>query len=188
MIAALACPKCRMALNPVDYPPDEFRECTNCGAALRMEEFPALRRPAATGQAAEAILIEGEAGCFYHPGKKAVVPCAACGRFLCALCDIELGDQHLCPNCIETSRQKNTLAALESSRFLYDELALSLSVISLLICGILAPVAMYIGIRHWKKPGSLTSRVRWKIPLALVLSVAQLGFLIFVVVQAIMEG
>jgi hypothetical protein len=187
MNASIACPKCRMALNPADFPPGAFHGCANCNTSLQMEEFPALRRPLNTGQAAETIVVDGEAGCFYHPGKKAVVPCAQCGRFLCALCDIELGDRHLCPNCVESNRQEGASGTLESSRMLYDELALTLSVVSLPTCGLLAPVGLYLGIRYWKSPTSLVARRRWKMPLAMFLSVVQIALVLLFIVMMILE-
>src|SRR5438874_13754528 len=76
--------------------------------------------------------MEGEAGCFYHPQKRAIIPCAACGRFLCALCDVELNDEHLCPVCLETGRKKGKLTQLETKRTLYDSSALILSVLPII--------------------------------------------------------
>lgn len=188
MSATVACPKCRLALPPADYPMGVYSECANCGARLQMETFPALLRPVAAGQAGETILIEGEAGCFYHPTKKAVVPCEGCGRFLCSLCDIDLNGEHYCPNCVESGRRKGKFANLENSRVLYDELALFLSVVGLLICGLTTPVALYYAIWHWKSPGSLTTRVRWRQVTAIVLSLLQIGGIIAVIIIAIMEG
>ena len=81
----------------------------------------------ATGSIGEAIVVEGEAACFYHPGKRATVPCGVCGRFLCALCDLELNGRHVCPACLETSRRKGDLRNLDTRRMLYDSAALSLA-------------------------------------------------------------
>ena len=44
---------------------------------------------------ADALLSEGESSCFYHPNKRAVVPCDQCGRFLCTLCRVDFGQRVL---------------------------------------------------------------------------------------------
>src|SRR6266446_3552655 len=106
--------------------------CPGCGSPLEVEIFPALFRQIAEGKSGETILVEGEASCFYHPQKRAVIPCASCGRFLCALCDVELNNEHLCPVCLETGRRKGNLTQLESKRMLYDSTALMLSVVPVL--------------------------------------------------------
>jgi hypothetical protein len=90
--------------------------------------FRAFFQPVPRGRDGDPVLIEGEASCFYHPQKKAAVPCEACGRFLCALCDCELHGKHFCPACLETGKQKGKIQKLESQRTLYDNIALALAV------------------------------------------------------------
>lgn len=176
--SSIACPKCRLSLNPAAYPLGAFRECSNCGAALQIETFPALGRPIAPGQAGQSIVVESEAGCFYHPSKQAVIHCAACGRFLCSLCDLGLSDGHYCPTCVETGRRKGKFSNLEDERFLYDELALTLAVAGLLTCGLTAPVSLYYALRHWKKPGGIASRSKATAIAAILLSLLQIGIFI----------
>src|SRR6266487_4437379 len=89
----IRCTQCQTLLLEGVFNRPDFAPCPNCGALLAVEVFPALFRRIAPGRAAEAILIEGEAGCFYHPQKKAVAPCEVCGRFLCAVCDCEVKDR-----------------------------------------------------------------------------------------------
>jgi len=185
---SIACPKCRVSLDPAVYPPGNYHECSNCAAGLQIETFPALYRPVTPGQTGETILTEGEAGCFYHPNKKAVIPCEACGRFLCALCDIDLNGEHYCPSCVETGRRKGKFAKLESQRFLYDELALTLAAAGLVVCGLSAPVALFYAIWHWKSPISIVARNRWRAVAAIILSVLQIGFWSVVIVARIFRG
>lgn len=188
MNAAIACPRCRISLDAENYPYGAYHACHNCGAELQVRLFPAVWRPPPSGQMGEAIVMEGEAGCFYHPNKKAVVPCGVCGRFLCALCDIELQGGHYCPNCVETGRRKGQFVALEPARMLYDEVALTLALLGPLTCGLTAPVALYYAIRHWKSPVSLASRRRWRAPLALALSLLELGALSVSITMAMLEN
>src|SRR5437867_11181347 len=107
--ALIHCPKCKAALLQHAFNRDEFAPCPSCNASLHIEIFPALFRRMEAGRAGEVIMLAGEAGCFYHPQKKAVLPCEGCGRFLCALCDCEHQGQHLCPPCLETGRSKGKI-------------------------------------------------------------------------------
>src|SRR5262245_64413079 len=110
-----SCTKCRTPLSADMAKLATFASCPACGASLHIEVFPALFRRLAPGSAGEAVMLDGESSCFYHPQKKAVVPCAECGRFLCALCDCELNDQHFCPACLESGKKKKRITDLEDS-------------------------------------------------------------------------
>lgn len=143
-----------------------------------MEVFPALLRPIAAGRTAEPIVLEGEAGCFYHPEKKAEVPCAECGRFLCALCDVELNDRHLCPSCLEAGARKGRLIELEQRRVRYDTSALALAVVPVLAWPFTfatAPAAIALACYGARKPRSLVSRYWPRAALAIVLATAELA-------------
>ena len=140
--------------------------------------FPALVRPVAQGSAGEAIVIEGEAACFYHPQKRAVVPCAICGRFLCGLCDLELNGRHVCATCLETGRRKGSMEELDTRRTCYDSLAMILAVIGPLLCiwGMfpLAPAAIIVAIYGWRKPGSIVRRSRYLFVVAILLALLEI--------------
>jgi hypothetical protein len=155
----------------------DLAPCPACGALIRVEIFPALLRPPARGQGGEAIMVEGESSCFYHPQKKAVVPCQGCGRFLCALCDCELHGEHFCPACLELGRQKGRITRLENRRTLYDAVALSVAVLPLLIFYftiITAPIALFIALRYWNAPRSIVHRTKVRLVLAIVLATLQI--------------
>ena len=93
-----------------------------------VEIFPAMFHPVGNNSTGEKITSAEEAACFYHPQKRASVPCDSCGRFLCALCDVELNGQHICPNCLQSGKKKGRLKNLENERVLHDHIALMLSV------------------------------------------------------------
>ena len=160
----------------------EMAPCPACGVLTQVEIYPSFFQAETVGKAAEPLASSEEASCFYHPQKKAAVPCESCGRFLCALCDVELNGQHLCPNCIQTARNKGRLRNLENERMLYGSIALTLSVLPLLIWPftlISAPLAIYVAIRYWNAPQSLVSQNRIRNILALLFAVPQVvGWLI----------
>src|SRR5438874_6597524 len=129
----LLCPKCKTPLRENVVNRAELAPCLACATPLQVDIFPALFRPLQTGRSGEAVVVETESSCFYHPQKKAVVHCEGCGRFLCALCDCELHGQHYCPQCLETGKRKGKIKSLENERTRYDSIALGLAIAPLLI-------------------------------------------------------
>jgi hypothetical protein len=175
---AIQCTQCGGELSPESLNQPGLLACDGCGAPLHVEVFPALYRTATTGRGGDAILTEDEASCFYHPQKKAVQHCDACGRFLCALCDCDLQGQHLCPVCLETGKQKGKLKNLQQRRTLYDNIALSLAIYPLLIFYftiITAPLALFVALRFWNTPLSVVPRSKARFIAAIVLSSLQIG-------------
>lgn len=153
----IACPKCRAVLGADFFNQPALQPCPSCATELRVDVFPALFR-AEKITPVERLMVEGEAGCFFHPEKKAVVVCDACGRFLCALCDVDFNGQHLCPSCLEAGRQKGKIARLQNTRTRHDRIAVTLAVLPMLIFYFTiftAPAALFYAIWHWKSPGSI---------------------------------
>ncbi len=151
--------------------------CPACAAEVWVEVFPALLKASAPGKPGEHLLVDDESSCFYHPAKKAVVPCDGCGRFLCALCDIEMNGQHLCPACIQAGVRKAKLKHLKKESVYYDEIALAVALVPMLLVWvtvITAPIALYIAIRHWRTPLSVVPRRRWRFVMAISVAVLQL--------------
>jgi hypothetical protein len=183
MPALIACPKCSA---PWPDAPEElalFAACPICATPASVIAFPALYRTATPAAQPENIIIEGEASCFYHANKRAVVPCSACGRFLCALCDVKLGDRNLCPGCVETGRTKGKFTELEPGRTLWDSAALTIAIVSFVLCMypsiIGAPVAIVVAIVGWKKPSSVVPRTKWRLWLAVILATLEIAWWIF---------
>ncbi len=175
----LTCPKCHRPLPSSLFNAPDFGTCSACGSAMKVSVFPALNRPLSSGTLGEHVVMDDEAGCFYHPGKRAVIPCDSCGRFLCALCDVELDEQHLCPNCLESGRKKGKLKHLDKERVLYDNITLRVVLYSVLfwfLSFITAPVAIVLSIRYWNKPTSLLPRTKGRFILTIIIAVAQIGF------------
>ena len=189
MSASLTCPKCSAPWPATQYELATLGTCPACAKAVRVIAFPALFRAATPVVApADHVLGEGEASCFYHPARRATVPCSACGRFLCALCDVKLGGRNLCPGCVETGRTKGRLTELEPSRTLWDTSALMLAAVPLVLCYpvslLTAPAAIAVSVIGWKKPSSVIPRGRWRLWLALILSSLQIiGWLVLLVVM-----
>jgi hypothetical protein len=174
----IQCPKCRTWLLDGVFNRPGLTPCRSCGAELQVEVFPALFRKMAPGQSAQAVLVEGESSCFFHPQKKAVRPCDGCGRFLCALCDCELNGQHFCPACLETGRAKGKIKSLDNQRTRYDSIALAVALLPMLIFYftiITAPLTLFIAIRYWNAPRSIVRRTRFRFILAILIALLQIA-------------
>lgn len=168
----------------------DFAPCPACGVPLVMEVFPALFRKASAGPSGEAVMVEGESSCFYHPQKKAVLPCDGCGRFLCALCDCPFEGAHFCPACLETGKTKGKIKSLDNRRTLYDNIALSLPILPLLpvftfyFTFVTAPMALYVAIRYWNAPRGILGRTRIRFVLAILIALAEIGGWAFFIFRA----
>src|SRR5207253_9363269 len=111
----IRCPECATPVRETELNQLRLAKCSGCHSLVQVEVFPAYFREAVVGQQAELLLVEVESACFYHASKKAVVPCHACGRFLCALCDCDLNGEHFCGSCLETGRRKGKIRSIENS-------------------------------------------------------------------------
>lgn len=173
----LKCSRCKTVLPLETVLAGGRTACPSCHVPLIAEAFPALFRGAARGEQPQAVLQDGEAGCFYHADKRAVRACEDCGRFICALCDIEVVDRHVCPVCVQTANRKGKHERLQRSRLLHDEIALAVALLPLLIWPVTlltAPAAMYLALRHWKTPLSVLPRTRIRLVLAMFFALLQI--------------
>ena len=175
------CPKCRVALPDALFNRSEFAPCPNCGVAVRCEVFPALYAGPRIGRPGELLVDASEASCFFHPEKKAAVACESCGRFLCALCDLDFAGRHICPSCLAAGRKKGALGNLDHFRFSWTGLSLLLSTIPLLLFPfffltlVTAPTAIVVALIGLRRPASLTGRRRViGLTVALALAVAEI--------------
>ena len=174
----LPCPKCGEALPSGHFNDPRWTSCSDCGAALRVAVFPALARPPEQGSAAESVMLDDEASCFYHDDKKAVKACDDCGRFLCSLCSIELSGRTLCAGCIQSGKKKGRLQDLTRHRVLNDDVALALALLPLLAWPftlLTAPAAIFWSVRYWNKPGSLLPRSKIRYVLAILFGSLQIA-------------
>jgi hypothetical protein len=173
----LLCPNCKIPLLANLTNRGETAPCPGCASPLQVEVFPALFRPIQIGRGGEAVVVDTQSSCFYHPQKKAAMHCEGCGRFLCALCDCELHGKHYCPQCLETGKKKGKIKSIENERTLYDSIALGLAIVPLLIFYVTfltAPMAIYVAIRYWKAPRSIVHRTRVRLVLALIFASLQI--------------
>ena len=189
-MSPLCCDRCRTALPDACFNTPAPVACPGCQAPLLVRVFPAFFHAPTVGRAAETVGSDEDASCFFHPRKKAVVPCGRCGRFLCALCDLDIGGRHLCPACVAdgppltavTTASGGHMAGgeLANERFLYDRMALTLAAAPLLflwpVTLFTAPMALFYAVRYWNDPPrGLIPRRRSALIVAALLALLELA-------------
>ncbi len=188
-MALLQCDKCQTPLPGAVVNTLTPVACPACGTALILQVFPAFLRPATRGRSSEVLASQEDAGCFYHPHKKAVVPCEDCGRFLCALCDLEIDNRHVCPACVEVARQAGRGLRTGGRRTLHDQVALAVLLGGMALgtftvgvtTMISAPVALFMVIRYWNEPArSPVPRGRGRLVVTGLLALSQIVGWLFV--------
>ena len=157
---AICCGDCGWPVSTDAWNREEAVRCPGCSCRVEVAVFPAVLG-ARAGLLPEAVAGDTEASCFFHPESRAAIPCDECGRFLCRLCDIEIGGRHLCPNCFQSGVASSKLEIVETRRTMYDTIALAFATFpALLLWPVIfsAPAALYVVVRRWRAPGSCRSR------------------------------
>ena len=194
-MATLYCPFCGYHLSPTVL--SAGREeviCRACQRPVQASVFPAF----AEANAPKPPQLpdppaEGEAVCFYHPGRRATTSCKHCGVLISNLWAAQWGSDTVCLKCLDHLRAQGKDERFETGRMLWDNVVLALAVwpfIPPLTLGsgfvsITAPAALFLGLWHWRTPGSLVPRGRWRLVLGLLLALlevagmAAVGMLIF---------
>lgn len=178
----IMCGACHAQLTPTNTR-NALHLCPVCDSPFEMAVFPAFTHTAAIGQTGEPTVEDTESACFYHSQKRAVAACDNCGRFLCALCDVDLHGRHLCPPCIEAGITNRAMANLEFRRVRYDGIALTLALLPVpLIWPTLlsAPATLFIALRYWNAPPSIMGKWRTRVRMSLALIIASLQLVFWV--------
>ncbi|MBI2435561.1 MAG: hypothetical protein HYV26_22125 [Candidatus Hydrogenedentes bacterium] len=174
----VSCGNCWAELSVALDGPRAAVDCPLCRAPIQVQVFPAFVQGPPEGAPAERVLLQDESCCFYHPENKAVAPCDACGRFLCALCDLPEGSSHLCPTCF-ARKQSGETGEMPLRIIRYDEIVLAVAVGFLIFFPftiVTAPVALFMVVRYWKRPtGIIRPKRRWMFITAAVFASAELA-------------
>jgi hypothetical protein len=160
-LAAVTCPHCS-----VDIPADSrWQSCPYCQKWLQVRIWPIVRQDTNAMSA-----LSDQATCFFHPDKAFQACCQRCGRFVCALCDLQLGAEHVCPTCFERGRDDSGAEAGKAEwRYrdvLYDSIALTVGWVWILVWPVIVaalPAVIFLHVKHRKAPRSyLIARSGWR--------------------------
>lgn len=144
------CEKCRQLLPSASNGVVFSTACETCGALYEGAVFKVDERYLPRAQAVRDVQDVEDAQCFFHPGRQAVAVCSACGRMVCALCDIEQSSGHICPSCINDRRRVDADGRVRRS-WAYINAAWSLTILSWVlpvVPGIVALVFAIAGLRN----------------------------------------
>jgi len=168
--ATVMCPNCAGDITPTETA-SGWQHCPFCSERLQVRLWPVARQSAA----AMAAMPE-QATCFFHPDKGFQACCQRCGRFVCALCDLQLGAEHVCPTCFERGRTDTTIAGGKSEwrrrDVLYDSIVLTIGYAWIVIWPLIIaaiPTAIILHVKFRKAPRSyLVPRSGWRFWVAYV--------------------
>jgi hypothetical protein len=184
--ALVNCPACGSELELHDIEGGRSERCLKCEREIYGMILPrAVAEPARP--ATPQIAGSQEATCFFHDDKAAERSCDVCGRFVCALCDLELEARHLCPNCFNQQMAAGKLETMKTREVLHDSLALGIAFLSWLFWMfgfviVAIPAIIYLMVRYWSEPrNSPVPRWPWRYIAALgVVVVPVILFIAFV--------
>jgi len=169
------CARCDAPLPVWELATADVAACTSCGSRNTVRVFPALFAPPGAPALPE-VALDGEAACFDHPARRAVAACQQCGRFVCPLCSVEFAGQVWCPSCVAAGIGQSKAIVLEPSRILYDSIALTVPLVSLVamwpLTVITAPATLVFSVMKWNRPLSLVRKSHWRFVVAILVSLA----------------
>lgn len=169
------CSKCGQESSPgKNYDSSLFYKCSSCKSRNYVELFPAVKNEIQKGERPEAALNE-ESTCFKHSANIAVAACDSCGVYMCKLCDLEIEDKHICPDCLKNKPPK--LKTTTQKTLLYDELALHLTIVPFIFIYafiITAPMAVVMSILYWNKVDTPYERSHWRFIVAFTLGLLEI--------------
>jgi hypothetical protein len=163
-VGTFPCPGCSGDVTPAQTETG-WQVCPYCEKRLRARLWPVLR-----SNSNAAAAIADQATCFFHPDKAFQACCQRCGRFVCGLCDLQLGSEHVCPTCFERGRAGSRLeggqAEWRHRDVLFDSIALSLGWAWIIVWPVIIvalPAAIILHVKYRKAPRSyLIPRAGWR--------------------------
>ena len=142
MSAIYTGPQCPLCNAPLD--PNALRagtmDCPSCNRSFEATPF----QPADFRHEAVPVVTETPDGvaaaCANHARNAAVTSCQRCGLFVCALCEMNVGNASYCPSCFDRVRTEGTLQERYRD---YASMAVSGVIVGFLCYFIPAPFAIY---------------------------------------------
>lgn len=184
---SITCPKCASPLTTEIFSRTADSSCPHCGLVMTGRLFPRFFKPHDEQTNNTEVTSDSESSCFFHPNKLAVSHCSECGRFLCALCELNIQDKIICPTCLEKLDQEKKVKTFTNRVTFWDSIVLSLAILPMLFWPVTlftAPLTLIFIWRHFKDTRQyLIPRNRWRFYIAGLLAVMQItGWTVLAVV------
>jgi hypothetical protein len=184
MAASLSCPNCSQPL-PVDlFISGQSMQCPGCRSQVEAYTFPEFHRDSSSHPGIHLAQENGTV-CFFHSRYRAMTPCDSCGRFLCEICAISVGDRQLCAECFSQLRDQRNETGLVHYTALFDNVALFLVIapVVTLVFWIFtiftAPISLFLSFFYWSRQWNLVRRSRLRFAMAILLSILLIEFWAF---------
>ena len=166
--------------------------CDKCTRVHQVRAYPAMLRRDAVATGNDLLNAE-DATCFYHEDKRAERACSVCGRFVCALCHIEISGRDVCPECIgNTKLRTEHIETTENRRTNYGRLGLTMFAIAFIVpffALIGFPLAIFFAFRSRGKPRPLASSFAGPMVAGLILTGLQfIGSIVWIFILVAGEG
>lgn len=166
----VSCPDCAGDLAKISTT-DGWQNCPFCQTRLQIAAWQVV--PQNTNA---AVALSDQATCFFHPDKAYQACCQRCGRFVCTLCDLQIGSEHVCPTCFERGRNTSGTDAGKAEwrhrDILYDSIAMTVGWGWILFWPTIIaalPTVIVLHIKFRKAPrSSLIPRYGWRFWMAYV--------------------
>ncbi|MBI2685158.1 MAG: hypothetical protein HYX27_02500 [Acidobacteria bacterium] len=172
----VVCGACSARIPPTNWNQEFPLPCPMCSREVWVTVFPVALHPPKAGLP-EQVVTGQEASCYNHVNNRAVAACDDCGRFLCALCDVDAVGGHVCPACFER-RESPAL----HERVNYDSIALALVTLPMLLCWLpvfTTPAALFFAFKFWNAPALVMPRSKWRLWLTLLIAILQIAVVIW---------
>jgi hypothetical protein len=183
----LTCPHCSESLPVNLFVGGQSGRCPACHSQVEAYIFPEFYRDSAARPDFH-LAQEHEAVCYFHSRYRATNPCDHCGRFLCELCAINVGNRQLCAECLSQLRKQRNETGLVQYAALFDNVSLFLVTAPILtiffwfLTIFSAPVSLFLSFYYWSRQWNLLPRSRARFVLAILFSLLLItlwGFLIY---------
>jgi hypothetical protein len=181
----LTCPHCSGPLSVDLFGGGRSGRCPACHSQVEAYIFPEFHK-AASARSEIHLAQELEAVCYFHSRYRAKNPCDNCGRFLCEICAINVGNRELCAECLSQLRKQRNETGLVHYAALFDNVSLFLvtaPVITIFFWFLTifsAPVSLFLSFYYWQRQWSLLPRSHVRFTLAILVSLTLIGFWGFV--------
>lgn len=192
MSAIYAGPQCPSCDSPLE--PEQLRAgrmtCPFCRTAFEATPFQARDRAHGAVPAVTETPDGIAAACANHARNAAVTNCTRCGLFICALCEMNVGEGSYCPSCFDRVRGDNAVATTRYRD--YASMSIAAMVVGLLCAfvpvGPFAIVWGLKGVRQRRAEGSRPVGPIIAIVLGILETIAFLALVTLMVIGFVTEG
>ncbi|HET8772394.1 MAG TPA: hypothetical protein VFP80_01335 [Thermoanaerobaculia bacterium] len=126
------------------------------------------------------------AACANHARNAAVTSCSRCGLFICALCDMNVGDGSFCPSCYDRLRDQNAAMGSPTRYRDYATMSISAAVFSLLCSALpIGAFALYWGVKGIRQRRAEGTGIAGPVVAMIIGGLQILAFLFFIVMAVI---